>query len=324
MKAEVDMESIKFDERGLVPVIVHDFISGKVLMQAYANLEAIRLTAQTGYSHFWSRSRNELWLKGETSGNRQRVHSILVDCDGDSIIYSVDSPGPACHTGNRSCFYRELSRYNHSYDDEIVSEILGYYGNAKEIKKKWVRDGSRDSYRFVLNPITENVPPPSPRAIAWITEKMDGMIGSDMDKIVVPESLGLPVGSLLAERKGKPLAIVRKRSLGSEYALLTKIDYRSGYETGTYYVYGVEPGERIALIDDTISTGGTIEALLQAFLDKGVAVTDVGCIMSKEMYGGRESIMRKFNVDVRSLIHLSENEDGSIGARLAESGRIPM
>ncbi|MDG7046153.1 MAG: phosphoribosyl-AMP cyclohydrolase [Nitrososphaerota archaeon] len=318
MKAEVGMESIKFDERGLVPVIVHDFISGKVLMQAYANSEAIRLTAETGYSHFWSRSRKELWLKGETSGNRQRVHSILVDCDGDSIIYSVDSPGPACHTGNRSCFYRELSVFNHSYDDEIISEILGYYDSAKEIRKKWVRDDSLRSYRFILNPITENVPPPSPRAIAWIVDKMDKMIGSDIDKIVVPESLGLPVGALIAEKKGRPLAIVRKRSLGSEYALLSKVDYRSGYETGTYYIYGVAPGERIALIDDTISTGGTIEALLDVFQREGVKVADVGCIMSKEMYGGRELIRKKFNVDVHTLIHLSEKGDGSIMARLAE------
>ena len=100
---------IKWDERGLVPAIVQDAQSGAVLMLAYMNEEALRLTQETGEAHFWSRSRQELWHKGATSGNVQRVREILIDCDADTILLKVDPAGPACHTGETSCFYRTLT-----------------------------------------------------------------------------------------------------------------------------------------------------------------------------------------------------------------------
>lgn len=100
---------VKWDERGLMPAIVQDAQSGAVLMLAYMNAEALRLTQETGESHFWSRSRQELWHKGTTSGNVQRVREIRVDCDADTILLKVDSAGPACHTGEHSCFYRTLN-----------------------------------------------------------------------------------------------------------------------------------------------------------------------------------------------------------------------
>ena len=101
--------AIGYDERGLVPVVVQQAGSGEVLKVAWANEEAIRLTFSTQTSWFWSRSRKELWNKGATSGNVQRVERVLVDCDADTLVYEVDSPGPACHTGHRSCFFRELT-----------------------------------------------------------------------------------------------------------------------------------------------------------------------------------------------------------------------
>jgi len=100
---------VKWDERGLVPAIVQDARSGVVLMLAYVNEEALRLTEETGEAHFWSRSRQELWHKGATSGNVQRVREILIDCDADTILLKVDPAGPACHTGETSCFYRTLT-----------------------------------------------------------------------------------------------------------------------------------------------------------------------------------------------------------------------
>ena len=103
------MIEIRWDARGLVPAIVQDAQSGAVLMLAYMNDEALRLTIETGESHFWSRSRRELWHKGATSGNVQRVREILVDCDADTILLKVDPAGPACHTGEYSCFYRTFS-----------------------------------------------------------------------------------------------------------------------------------------------------------------------------------------------------------------------
>ncbi len=99
---------IRFDERGLVPVIVQDVKTKEVLMLAYANEEAIRKTFETGYAHFWSRSRGKLWKKGETSGNVQKVVEIRIDCDNDAILYLVEQKGVACHTGNYSCFYKIL------------------------------------------------------------------------------------------------------------------------------------------------------------------------------------------------------------------------
>jgi phosphoribosyl-AMP cyclohydrolase len=103
------MIDIRWNEQGLIPAIVQDAQSGAVLMLAYINEEALRLTQETGEAHFWSRSRQELWHKGATSGNVQRVREALIDCDADTILLKVDPAGPACHTGETSCFYRTLT-----------------------------------------------------------------------------------------------------------------------------------------------------------------------------------------------------------------------
>ena len=100
---------VRFDERGLVPAVVQQSLSGEILMVAWMNAESLALTLRTKTSWFWSRSRQELWNKGATSGNVQQVRRVLYDCDADTILLVVDSPGPACHTGHRSCFFREVS-----------------------------------------------------------------------------------------------------------------------------------------------------------------------------------------------------------------------
>jgi phosphoribosyl-AMP cyclohydrolase / phosphoribosyl-ATP pyrophosphohydrolase len=96
---------IAYDERGLVPVVVQDWRTGEVLTLAYANAEAVARTRATGELHLWSRSRGELWHKGATSGNVQRVKALRVDCDGDALLALVEPAGPACHTGARTCFF---------------------------------------------------------------------------------------------------------------------------------------------------------------------------------------------------------------------------
>jgi phosphoribosyl-ATP pyrophosphohydrolase/phosphoribosyl-AMP cyclohydrolase len=103
-------ENLKFDANGLIPAIVQDSASNQVLMMAYMNEESLRLTLETKETHFWSRSRNKLWHKGETSGTIQRVMEIRVDCDEDTLLILVQPAGPACHTGNQTCFYRDLLR----------------------------------------------------------------------------------------------------------------------------------------------------------------------------------------------------------------------
>jgi len=100
---------LKFDDKGLIPVIVQDAKSGDVLMLGYANEEALRRTLQSGEVWFYSRSRQEMWHKGETSGNVLRVVSLAKDCDGDAILIKANPAGPTCHTGERSCFFQEFS-----------------------------------------------------------------------------------------------------------------------------------------------------------------------------------------------------------------------
>jgi phosphoribosyl-AMP cyclohydrolase / phosphoribosyl-ATP pyrophosphohydrolase len=97
---------IVFDERGLLPCVVQDWASGEVLTLAYMNAEALRRTRTSGELHLWSRSRGELWHKGATSGNTQAVRALRLDCDGDTLLALVEPAGPACHTGERSCFHR--------------------------------------------------------------------------------------------------------------------------------------------------------------------------------------------------------------------------
>lgn len=105
----VNILSLKFDEKtGLIPVIAQEAESKEVLMIAYANKEAIEKTLTTGYAHYWSRSRGELWMKGGTSGNIQKVKRVLADCDYDALLYLVEQKGNACHTGKRTCFHNEL------------------------------------------------------------------------------------------------------------------------------------------------------------------------------------------------------------------------
>ncbi len=106
----VNVSEIDFAKgNGLIPVVAQEKNSQQVLMMAYANREAVEATLKTGFAHYWSRSRSELWKKGETSGNVQKVHEILVDCDADTLVYIVDQTGPACHTGEQTCFYRKLT-----------------------------------------------------------------------------------------------------------------------------------------------------------------------------------------------------------------------
>ena len=105
----LDLDSLDFAKgNGLIAVVTQDAKSKKVLMVAYANREAVEKTVETGYAHYWSRSRKKLWMKGETSGNTQRVRDILVDCDRDTILYSVKPAGPACHLGKETCFHNKL------------------------------------------------------------------------------------------------------------------------------------------------------------------------------------------------------------------------
>ena len=123
------MSDMRFDPRemwakmkknsdGLVPAITQDFDNNDVLMMAYMNEEAFCLTCETGYMHYYSRSRDTLWKKGETSGHVQKVIEAYIDCDRDTLLYKIDQTGAACHTGNRTCFYTELKNWDITVNEE--------------------------------------------------------------------------------------------------------------------------------------------------------------------------------------------------------------
>lgn len=106
----VKIEDLDFSKgNGMIPVVVQEVHSKEVLMLAYTNMEALKKTLETGFAHYWSRSRQKLWMKGETSGNTQRIVEVRVDCDQDSLLYIVEQKGNACHTGEKTCFHRRLA-----------------------------------------------------------------------------------------------------------------------------------------------------------------------------------------------------------------------
>ena len=139
----LNIDELKFDENGLIPAIVKDAVSGRVLTLAYMNKESLQISMEKGLTCFWSRSRQELWLKGETSGNYQHVVSITADCDKDALLVSVEPDGPACHTGTFSCFEQPLWQSEEKQDfslDTLMQMLVG----RKEEKK----EGSYTTYLF--------------------------------------------------------------------------------------------------------------------------------------------------------------------------------
>ena len=147
----MEMDNIKYDENGLVPVIVQDSENGQVLMFAFANKESLEKTVETGRAHFWSRSRKKLWMKGEESGNTQEVKDMFYDCDMDCVLVLVKQTGVACHTGNRSCFFtsadggeRSAPAFGAQNADRTLDEVYAVI----EDRKQNPRDGSYVSGLF--------------------------------------------------------------------------------------------------------------------------------------------------------------------------------
>lgn len=125
------LDQIRWDDAGLVPAIAQDAHSGRVLMMAWMNREALTLTAQTGIAHYWSRSRNRLWKKGESSGHVQQVSELRLDCDGDVILMQVEQgQGMACHTGRESCFYLRLQDDRWQAVDPVLKDPAEIYGKS--------------------------------------------------------------------------------------------------------------------------------------------------------------------------------------------------
>ena len=139
----LDINALKFDEKGLIPAIVVDAWSKKVLTLAYMNRESLEISLEKGLTCFYSRSRQELWLKGETSGNYQHIVSITADCDNDALVVVVEKDGPACHTGTDSCFTKEV----YQSDEKQEFTVNGLY-ELLQGRKKDMPEGSYTTYLF--------------------------------------------------------------------------------------------------------------------------------------------------------------------------------
>ncbi len=147
------LDRIDFGEDGLIPAIAQDAVTGEVRMQAFANREALSETLRTGYAHYWSRSRQELWKKGETSGNLQRVRSVRADCDQDSLLYLIEQEGVTCHTGKRHCFHVEWNPEDRSWEmlDVPRSPFIGsILGELQEIIEQRDEERPEGSYTTTL------------------------------------------------------------------------------------------------------------------------------------------------------------------------------
>ena len=143
------IDAVKYDERGIVPAIVQDAATGEVLMLAYMNAESLAKTVGTGETWFWSRSRRVLWHKGETSGNTQRVVDVVLDCDGDALSLRVEPAGPACHTGQTSCFHNVIQApVETKQSTEDLGEVLNALYGLLETRKRDRPEGSYTTYLF--------------------------------------------------------------------------------------------------------------------------------------------------------------------------------
>ncbi|EHM10693.1 phosphoribosyl-ATP pyrophosphohydrolase [Thermanaerovibrio velox DSM 12556] len=164
--------NLKFDTRGLIPVAVQSAVNGRLLMLAYANQEALERTFETGEAWFYSRSRGELWHKGSTSGNVMKVLEVRGDCDGDAVLYLVEEAGPACHTGERSCFHRVLfgqggedCLFLHSLEEVIAARSAGE--DERSYTKRLLREGPQRAAQKVGEEAVET-------AIALAVGDMEG------------------------------------------------------------------------------------------------------------------------------------------------------
>lgn len=137
------INKLKFNEKGLIPAIAQEISSGEVLMMAWMNEESLELTIDTGYATYYSRSRNKLWKKGETSGNLQKIISMKYDCDGDSILLIVEQTGPACHTGENSCFFNTIIGKK-----EIATKVLNDVYKVIIDRRDNPKEGSYTNYLF--------------------------------------------------------------------------------------------------------------------------------------------------------------------------------
>jgi phosphoribosyl-ATP pyrophosphohydrolase/phosphoribosyl-AMP cyclohydrolase len=190
-------EGIRYNERGLIPVVVQDASTGEVLMLAYANEEAVTKTLETGEAHYHSRSRDELWRKGATSGNTQRVVEVRLDCDGDALLYRVEPRGPACHTGEHSCFFTPLAASGRDVPNlgRTLTRLAGTIAERH-------REMPEDSYTAKL--------------IGLGTERVAQKVGEEAVEVVIAALRGEKLTEESADLLYHLLVLLEERGVSSE------------------------------------------------------------------------------------------------------------
>ena len=199
------LDQVEFDANGLVPVATQEAVTGELLMLAYANREALEVTSDTGRAHYWSRSRGELWEKGATSGHVQELVELRLDCDGDAILYRVRQTGPACHTGERSCFHRVVEE-DALVRADLPATILDRIESVIVSRRETPEQGSYTSYLLEkgLDKILKKVGEEATEVvIAAKNTGSDELRSESADLVfhllVLLQERGVPLGELLGE-----------------------------------------------------------------------------------------------------------------------------
>jgi phosphoribosyl-ATP pyrophosphohydrolase/phosphoribosyl-AMP cyclohydrolase len=219
-------EDVRFDERGLVPAVVQDARTREVLTLAYMNEESLRRTLAEGETWFWSRSRSELWHKGATSGNTQRVVSVRLDCDSDAIVVLVEPRGPACHTGATTCFHREAEGFESGnaqafegagHSGEDIGSVLGDLYNVVEGRRRDMPEDSYTTYLFEkgLNKILKKVGEESAETIIAAKDGDLGALTSETADLVYHLLVLMVERGMRLEDLSRELAR-RRKGKGSE------------------------------------------------------------------------------------------------------------
>ena len=286
----VKIEELDFQKGGgLLPVIVQDYVNGRVLMLGYADKVALLKTIETGYAHFWSRSRKKLWMKGETSGNYLKVIKIMVDCDSDTILYISEPHGPTCHTGNISCFFRDLkgsSRLEREYSEPIIEEIVSYFEKCKIIRRRWIEDVEKGYYEYIVEPISTNMQQLSLKAITWTAHKINYVTLDDIDKVIIPDSSAMQLGFFVAQLKKKPMSIVNGLH-----------DDRHDNP-----LYDVSVGEKILLINNIAPNKEEMSRIEKYLKERGVTIVDAASILEN----GEEG---ETAFEIKTLIKIWKEEE---------------
>jgi phosphoribosyl-ATP pyrophosphohydrolase/phosphoribosyl-AMP cyclohydrolase len=193
-------ELVKFDERGLVPCVAQDFASGEVLTLAYVNAEALKLTVETGELHFFSRSRGKLWRKGEESGHVLKLRQLRIDCDGDAVLALVEPTGPACHTGERTCFYRDVEG---EAPEPVAAEALA---TLQRTLRSRAAERPEGSYTVTLlddpKSIGEKIEEEAEEVVRAAREESDGRVAEEAADLLYH------LGVLLASREVSQAAVM--------------------------------------------------------------------------------------------------------------------